>query len=152
MEVIESGLVVIVVAAIADGVDVGDVGGVGGNIVAIAVGDRDRLAPSVVVVAGDNVAIVVPDPNDVPLDVIHIIIVLPVVDEPKLLPILVGHIDRLVGSGLFAQQLPANAKIFRLGSVDRLGQAKPVRIVDIVAFSLRFVYDFKKKKSRLYEK
>ena len=80
MEVIESGLVVIVVAAIADGVDVGDVGGVGGNIVAIAVGDRDRLAPGVVVVLSDNVAVVVPDPDDVPLDVIHIIIVLPVVD------------------------------------------------------------------------
>ena len=120
MEVIEPSLLVIVVAAITDGVDVGDVGGVGGHIVAIAVGDRDRLAPGVVVVAGDNVAVVVPDSDDVPLDVIHIIIVLPVVDETKLLPVLVGHIDRLVGSGLFAQQLPANSKIFRMSALQIL--------------------------------
>ena len=104
---------VIVVAAIADGVDVGDVGGSGGHIVAIAVGDRDRLAPGVVVVPSDNIAVVVPDPDDVPLDVDHVVIVAAVVDETKLLPILVGHIDRLVGTGLFTQQLPANAEIFR---------------------------------------
>jgi len=66
LEIIQCGVAVIVIAAIAQGIQVGDMA-LAGDVCSAGILDGNQLAPGIVNVAADDVALVVVDAGDVAL-------------------------------------------------------------------------------------
>ena len=105
--------------------------GVAGYVVARAVGDGQRLAPRVVGVPGQHVAITVGDPDNIPLPVEHIVIRAPVVQEGIPRPRLIEHVQQAMAARVLPVQHPVDDVVICHHAAHRFLGAQSAFVVQV---------------------
>ena len=75
LEVIQPTLGIVIISSVPNGVDMGDVVCIGDGVAA-CIGDQEQLAPGIVGVITNGAGVLVPQADDVTLQVVHIIVVI----------------------------------------------------------------------------
>ena len=75
LEVIQPTLGIVIISSVPNGVDMGDVVCIGDGVAA-CIGDQEQLAPGIVGVITNGAGVLVPQADDVTLQVVHIVIII----------------------------------------------------------------------------